>query len=126
MNVLLLILTGLTAGVLSGLGLGGGIILIPALTLIFGKSQHVAQNINLIYFIPTAAFAIFVHLKNKQMQTKILPKIVIGGLLGAVAGSLIALKMEGDVLRQIFAVFLFAMGIMEFFKKSKKPENIGS
>jgi len=118
MDIIFLILLGLLAGALSGMGIGGGTVLIPALTLIFGQTQHAAQNINLIYFIPTAAFALAVHAKNKQIETKILPKTIIFGLIGATVGSFIALKLEANTLRQIFAFFLLIMGIIEFRKKS--------
>ena len=118
MNIFLALMLGAAAGILSGAGFGGGVVLIPALTLIFGQSQHAAQSINLIYFIPTAAFAVFIHARNKQIETKILPKTIIGGVAGAALGSIIALNIQADVLRQIFAIFLFAMGIAEFRKKS--------
>ncbi|MDR2166314.1 MAG: sulfite exporter TauE/SafE family protein [Clostridiales bacterium] len=120
MNVIFLILIGVAAGALSGMGIGGGAVLIPALTLIFGQSQHAAQNINLVYFIPTAAFAVAIHAKGGQIQKEILPKLIMGGIIGAVAGALIALNLEADTLRQIFAIFLLVMGFSEFFKKVEK------
>ena len=123
MNIVLLILLGFAAGAVSGMGIGGGTILIPALTIFFGQSQHAAQNINLVYFIPTAAFAIFTHAKNKRIEAKILPKTIIGGVAGAVAGSLIALKLDANMLRQIFAFFLLAMGGVEFFKKEPQQKS---
>ncbi|MCL2619493.1 MAG: sulfite exporter TauE/SafE family protein [Defluviitaleaceae bacterium] len=120
MDWLWLILLGVMAGTLGGMGIGGGAILIPALTMVFGASQHAAQNINLLYFIPTAAFAVFIHAKGGRIETKVLPPLIVGGIVGAVAGSLIALRLEANVLKYIFAGFLFIMGIVEFFKKSEK------
>ena len=116
-DVVLLVAIGVLAGIISGMGIGGGAILIPALTIFFGQSQHAAQNINLIYFIPTAALAVFTHAKNDMIEKSILPKIIFGGLLGAVLGSIIALKLQPHALKQIFSVFLMIAGVVEFFKK---------
>jgi len=117
MSAIWMILIGFAAGCISGMGIGGGAVLIPALTLLFAHSQHSAQNINLIYFIPTAAIAIFAHAKNGLIEKKILPKLIIGGVVGAVLGSIVALRLGGDTLKQFFAVFLLVMGVYEFFKK---------
>ena len=116
-DVLFLIILGVAAGVLSGMGIGGGVVLIPALTLVFSQSQQAAQSVNLIYFLPTAAFSLFIHAKNKMIELPLLPKGVIGGIIGAVAGSLLALNLSSDILRKIFAGFLLTMGLIEFFKK---------
>ena len=118
MQALMLTALGLAAGAISGMGIGGGTILIPALTMLFGQSQHAAQNINLIYFIPTAVFALIIHAKNQQIEKQILPRTIIGGLVGAAIGSVIALNTQPDMLRQIFAGFLLIMGVVEFRKKS--------
>jgi len=120
MDIALLVAIGILAGIISGMGIGGGAILIPALTIFFGQSQHAAQNINLIYFIPTAIIAIFAHSKNNLIEKQVLPKIILGGILGAVAGSIIALNLRSDTLKQIFAVFLLIAGVAEFFKKEQK------
>ena len=63
-----LIIAGIISGIISGMGMGGGIILIPVLTIFLGFSQKVAQGITLLYFIPTAVFALIVHIKNKTIE----------------------------------------------------------
>lgn len=118
-----LFLVGLISGVISGMGIGGGVILIPALTLIFGFEQKVAQNINLLYFIPTAIIAIFVHSKNKTIEKRGLFKIIIFGIIGAIFGSIIAINLNGEILRKIFGWFLLIMGISEILKKEKGQNN---
>ena len=118
-----LFLIGLISGVISGMGIGGGAILIPALTLIFDFEQKMAQNINLLYFIPTAIIAIFVHSKNKNIEKKGLFKIIIFGIVGAIIGSVIAINLKGEILRKIFGWFLLFMGISEMFKKEKEKKN---
>lgn len=118
-----LFLVGLISGIISGMGIGGGVILIPALTLIFGFEQKIAQNINLLYFIPTAIIAIFVHSKNKTIERQGLFKIIIFGIIGAIFGSIIAINLNGEILRKIFGWFLLIMGISEILKKEKGQNN---
>lgn len=118
--MILLFLSGVISGIISGMGIGGGAILIPILTLFFGFEQKLAQNINLIYFIPTAIIAIFVHLKNKTIQKQGLLKIILLGIIGACLGSFIALNLEGQILKKIFGWFLLFMGLNEIFKKQKE------
>ncbi|MCL2170418.1 MAG: sulfite exporter TauE/SafE family protein [Defluviitaleaceae bacterium] len=119
MSALLLIGLGIAAGALSGMGIGGGVILIPALGMFFGLSQHAAQGINLVYFIPTALIAVIIHKKGGRIEKTGLLGIIIWGIIGSVAGALIALKLDPQTLRYIFAGFLLIMGVFEFFKKSK-------
>lgn len=118
-----LFLVGLISGIISGMGIGGGVILIPALTLIFGFEQKIAQNINLLYFIPTAIIAIFVHSKNKTIEKQGLFKIIIFGIIGAIFGSITAINLNGEILRKIFGWFLLIMGISEILKKEKGQNN---
>lgn len=117
MNTLIYVLIGLLSGALTGLGIGGGTILIPALTYIMNMEQHAAQSINLIYFIPAAVVAIITHAKNDSIEKKIILKLIIFGAAGAIVGSLIAVRLNGEPLRKMFGFFLLIMGLIEFFKK---------
>lgn len=114
--MIILFLIGLLSGIISGMGIGGGTILIPALTLFFGFEQKLAQNINLIYFIPTAIIAIITHSKNDNLEKKGLFKIILFGLIGALAGSFIAVNLDSKILRKIFGWFLLFMGFLEILK----------
>jgi len=111
------ILVGVLSGIISGMGIGGGTVLIPALTMIWGIEQKLAQSINLIYFIPTAIIALFSHAKQGNIDKKILPLIIAGGFVGAAAGSFFALSLNSEMLRKFFGGFLCIMGILEIFKK---------
>lgn len=111
------ILAGLISGIISGMGIGGGTILIPALTMLWSIEQKVAQNTNLIYFIPTASIALFAHIKNNRIEKSILITIILGGLIGATIGSFLALKLDSNFLRKIFGGFLLVMGLIEVSKK---------
>jgi len=117
------ILVGILAGAASGMGLGGGTILIPALTIIYTLPQQQAQTINLLYFIPTAIVALLTHFKNGNVEKKLVSKIVIFGLIGASAGSVIALNIEPDKLKVFFGYFLLLMGIYEIFGKAPKTKS---
>lgn len=111
---------GFFAGIISGMGIGGGAILIPALLYLHDMSQQQAQGVNLIYFIPTAIIALITHVKNKNIEVKTACPIAITGLVGAAAGSFLALSMDSQLLGKFFGGFLLIMGLSEIFKKTKK------
>jgi len=111
-----LVLVGFAAGIISGMGIGGGAILIPALTMIFGMQQQNAQHINLLYFIPTALLAVRVHKKNNNIESRGLPSLILWGLIGALPGAFIAVKLDANFLRKGFAIFLLAMAAYEIRK----------
>ena len=127
-----LLLVGFVSGIVSGLGIGGGAILIPALGLLFAFGQREAQNLNLLYFLPTAAVALVTHRKEGNIEKKGLWKLILLGLIGAAAGALIAVRIDAGLLRKGFGVFLFGISAYEFTKgwknngtdgvrKAKKP-----
>jgi len=122
MSQIIYVIIGLVSGIISGMGIGGGAILIPAITMLYDINQQQAQNVNLIYFIPTAVIALFFHFKNGNIEKPVLKKLIIYGAAGAVAGSFIAVNMNADLLRKLFGGFLGAMGIYEFFKKGNAEE----
>ncbi len=118
------ILIGLISGVISGMGIGGGAILIPALVLLNGTPQQIAQGINLVYFIPTAIASLIVHIKNKNIDIKTAITVGCSGLVGAVSGAFLTGFIGDDVLKRIFGIFLLGIGVYEvcqnFIKKSVK------
>ncbi len=119
------VVIGFFSGIISGMGIGGGTILIPALILILELDQHQAQGVNLIYFVPTAVVALITHTKNKNVLWQTAKPLALFGLAGAAAGSFLAVSMDADLLRKIFGGFLFLMGISEVFKKKKREDKIG-
>lgn len=114
------VLIGILSGIISGMGIGGGTILIPALIFLLDISQHQAQGINLIYFIPTAVVALITHTKNKNVLWKTTKPLALYGLVGAMAGAFLAVSLEPDLLRKLYGGFLFLMGLSELFKKKTK------
>lgn len=117
---MVLFLIGLASGIISGMGIGGGAILIPALILFVNPEQHIAQSVNLLFFIPTAIIALIIHIKNKRVRFKIAVPIILAGFIGAFLGSRLALALPGPVLKRWFGVFLLCMGVYEMFRKGKK------
>jgi uncharacterized protein len=102
-----LVAVGLAAGFMAGLlGVGGGILLVPAVVLLFGFDQHVAQGTSLLVIIPSALTGSITHLRTGRLSLRDAAMLAIGGIIGAVVGSAIALSMEDTILRRLFAGFL--------------------
>ncbi|WFD09296.1 sulfite exporter TauE/SafE family protein [Tepidibacter hydrothermalis] len=122
----MLILIGLLAGIIGGMGIGGGTILIPSLLFLTSIDQKMAQSVNLLASIPMTIFALIFHIKNKNVEYKIILPIVSFGIIGAVIGSKISSNLNSDFLRRIFGIFLFVMGVYEikkgFHKKDTTPK----
>lgn len=108
---------GLISGIISGMGIGGGTILIPSLVFFTELNQKEAQGINLVVFIPVAIAALIVHYKEGNIKIKQAKSIIIGGIFGAILGSLLVLKINPDSLRRYFGIFLLFIGIYELIKK---------
>ena len=105
---------GFFSGIISGMGIGGGTILIPALLFLTEVNQQQAQGVNLIYFIPTAVVALITHRKNGTAKP-----LALLGLAGAAAGAFLAVSLESEILKKLFGGFLLLMGLSEIFKKKK-------
>lgn len=116
------LVSGFLSGIISGMGIGGGTILIPALTMFLNVNQHVAQGVNLLYFIPTAAIALFIHKKNNVLELRLAVPIILFGVIGAALGAWIALKLDASLLRRLFGIFLFFMGSYEIYKGFRKQK----
>ena len=107
-------------GFLSGMGVGGGSLLLLWLTLIVGMEPATAKFINLLFFLPSAAAACCFRWKQGSLHVrKILPAI-LGGCLGAVLGSMTVNGLPITALRKAFGILLIATGIREVLYKPKK------
>ncbi len=116
-------IAGLLGGLLGGMGMGGGTLLIPLLSIFYKVSQHTAQAVNLISFIPMAVVALIIHMKNKLIDFKNVIWIILSGIVTCVIGCFIAKAMSGDVLKRVFGGFLIVLSIFQFvmsFVKGKK------
>jgi len=113
-------LAGAMTGVLSSWGIGGGSLLLIYMTAVTGASQHQAQGINLLYFIPTSASALYMHVKNRLVDFRAAVPAIITGVPMTLLTSIIAAGIDTVLLRKAFGVFLILMGVSEFFRKSGK------
>ena len=110
---------GIIAGIFTGLGLGGGSILILFLTLFFNTEQHVAQATNLIFFTSAAIISILINLKNKTINLKNSIIIIIFGIIGAFLGATISKNLDVTILRKCFAIFLLLIAFYESYSYYK-------
>ena len=113
LKIILLAVSGIAAGVLGGMGMGGGTILIPLLTIFFNVGQKEAQAINLVAFIPMAIVSLAIHIKNKRVKKEGLLWIIVP----AVGGGLAAQAVNGEVLKRIFGGFLLLLSVVQFFSE---------
>ncbi|MBR4124453.1 MAG: sulfite exporter TauE/SafE family protein [Clostridia bacterium] len=108
-----LVLIGFFGGILGGMGMGGGTLLIPFLTIGLKISQQNAQAINLLAFLPMSIFALIVHCKNKLVKFKIAFPIIISGVISSVGGALLATKINSSNLKVWFGIFLIIVGVFQ-------------
>ena len=108
-----LILIGIISGIVTGLGMGGGSILILFLTMFMFVNQHTAQAANLIFFIPTSISAIYVYFKNKNVEPKVGLKLLYTVIIGAIAGSYLTKYIESASLKKYFGMFILWVGIID-------------
>ena len=106
---------GLVCGVLSGLGIGGGTLLMVWMTAVMDMEQRMAQGINLLYFLPTAACALIFHIKNRLIRWRVVLPAAITGCLSAAGAALLATSVDALLLRKLFGGFLILVGITELF-----------
>ena len=106
-------LVGFLSGILGGMGVGGGMLLIPLATMFLSLSQHKAQSLNLFCFIPSALCAIFVHIKNKNISFKTALPIIITGIPFALLGAFISTNLSSRIMGKLFGLFILIFGIKE-------------
>ncbi len=104
---------GFFSGILSGMGIGGGMLLIPALNIFFDISQKDAQSINLFCFIPAAICALVVHIKKKNVDFKAVVPMIITGVPFSLLGAYICIKTSPELLGKLFGGFILIFGIRE-------------
>jgi uncharacterized membrane protein YfcA len=111
-DVVELVGVGLAAGFLAGLlGVGGGILMVPAMVLLMNFDQHVAQGTSLLVIIPAALTGSITHYRNGRLRVRDAAFIAAGGVFGAALGSVLALSTDDTLLRQLFAGLLLVTGL---------------
>jgi len=112
---------GVVSGIFTGFGVGGGLFLIMLLSWVSNFSQLEIQSINLIYYIPTAIFSVWVYSMDKTIDFKVGIKFVVIALITAIIGAFLANKMDVNLLRKLFSIYLIGVGV--YFLIPKKKEN---
>lgn len=110
MEIILYVLAGLAGGLLGGMGMGGGTLLIPLLTIALKIPQQTAQLINLCAFVPMSILALFVHIKNGFVEKRGLAVLIISAAVFAIIGSNLAVQFAPDKLQEYFGWFLICLG----------------
>ena len=111
-----LAIIGFLAGIIGGMGMGGGTILIPALILFANVDPKIAQSVNLLSSIPMTIFALIIHIRNKNVVFSLVLPIALFGVIGAICGSFVANYISSQILRKIFGIFLLIVGVIEIRK----------
>ena len=114
------ILIGAISGIFSGIGMGGGTILIVLLDVFDGLEQHIAQATNLIYFVPTAISAIIVNYREKNIEIKLAKTVSIFGIVGAIIGAIISVNTDVQKLRKFYGIFLTIIAVHEIYTLIKE------
>lgn len=109
MNIFVLIVFGFLAGIIGGMGMGGGTVLVPLLSFL-DLPQKTIQAINLISFLPMCFVALCVHSKKGLLKPKNILYVVIPAVIFSLVGALVAGDTQNKLLRIVFALFLIAVG----------------
>jgi len=118
-----LLAIGLAAGFLAGLlGIGGGILIVPALVLLLGFDQHLAQGTSLVVIIPAALAGSVTHYRRGRLQLRDAAFVAAGGVVGAAIGSLSALSLDDLLLQRLFAVVLLVVAVRMLVPRRPRPE----
>lgn len=116
-NIILLLVVGLLAGVLSGMvGIGGGLVIVPALVFLFGFNQKMAQGTSLAMLsMPVALIGAYNYHKQGYADWKTALLLAASFVIGGYLGSKITLAMDMSVVKKIFAVFMMVIAIKYLF-----------
>lgn len=123
------IIAGVIGGIVAGMGMGGGTLIIPILTIFLSYSQIDAQGINLIAFLPMSVIAIIIHATHHLVDFKGSWLLALAGVVFSFAGAWLANNISTWVLKKLFAVFLIGLGIwqlIELILQTKRDKKLKS
>lgn len=125
-TILILIIVGVAAGALSGLvGVGGGIIIVPALVYFVGFFQFRAQGTSLgILLLPVGILAVWQFYKQGHIDLPAVLYVALGFVIGGYIGSKVTLSLPQETVRKIFAVLIVIIGIKMLLENKKKTTEI--
>lgn len=121
-KIAVLLMAGVFTGFLSGMmGVGGGTIMVPAMVLLAGFDQHLAQGSSLLAMAPAGAVGAYAHWKLGNVRTNLLTGLIPGILIGTYLGGTLAHVLSEGILRIIFAAVLIWTGVRYLRTGSPKP-----
>lgn len=116
-TVLIVVMVGIAAGILGGLvGVGGGIIIVPALIYFLGFSQKTAQGTSLgLIMLPVGILGVLQYYKQGHVDFRVVGILAVGFLIGSFFGSKIALGLSQETVKKIFAVLMILIAVKMLF-----------
>lgn len=114
-------LFGIFLGLLSGLGVGGGSLLMLLLTLGLGLEYRIARSVNLLFFIPGALIASAFRCRQVKLPIKKLLGAMLAGCISALIFSYISTSLDINLIKKIFGLILLVTGIRELCYRERKP-----
>ena len=114
------VVAGTLLGFLSGLGVGGGSLLVVWLTAVLSLEPRLAQGMNLLFFLPAALCACLFHIRSRRLPWPLGLPAAGAGCLTAALGAFLAGQMDTELLRKLFGSLLILTGLSELFRRSKK------
>ena len=121
----IMLIIGTALGFLSGLGIGGGSLLILWLTIVLETNPLAARSINLLFFIPSALVACWLRIRRGQLSMKPLLPAMIAGCAAAALFSWISTILDVQILKKLFGIVLIAAGLRELFCSGKEKGSSG-
>ncbi len=124
-TLLILIVIGIAAGILGGLvGVGGGIIIVPALVYFLGFSQHSAQGTSLgLIMLPVGILGVIQYYKQGHVDFRVVGILAVGFITGSYFGSKLALSFSQETVKKIFAVLMILIALKMLFLDKSSPGN---
>lgn len=118
-DIIILVLIGLSAGFIGGaLGVGGGIVIVPALVFIFGMTQHHAQGTSLaVLLFPVGILAVINYYRKGYVNFKFALILIVAFVLGSYFGSLFSISLPESTLKKLFGVLMLVAGLRMIFGK---------
>ena len=117
-----ILIVGTALGFLSGLGVGGGSLLMLWLTIITGLNHEIARTINLLFFLPTAAIASVFRWKQGALDLKKILPAILAGCISAGIFSWLSKEIDITIIKKLFGGLLLITGLRELFYRERKPK----
>lgn len=120
-TILILALIGLAAGIMSGMvGIGGGLVIVPALVYFLAFSQHQAQGNSLtLLMFPVGILGVINYYKKGYVDFRVAGMLAVGFVLGSYLGSKFSLSLPQETLKKVFAVFMLLLALKMLFLDRK-------